>query len=95
MHKLTSTKRIESKKLIQRGTNNLNSIASQKFDISPNFVEENTQQDEKCCEFYDFCRLFKVQKYSERYKRNDIQQDNQKHKKLREPLVVGEKVFCP
>ena len=93
MHKLTSTKRIESKKLIQRGTNNLNSIASQKFDISPNFVEENTQQDEKCCEFYDFCRLFKVQKYSERYKRNDIQQDNQKHKKLREPLVVGEKVF--
>ena len=39
MHKLTSTKRIEPKNLIQCATNNLNSIASQKYGISPNFVE--------------------------------------------------------
>ena len=59
----------------------------------PNFVEENTQQDEKFREIYDFYRLVKVQKYVERYKRKDIRQDNKKRKKLREPLIVGEKVF--
>ena len=40
-----------------------------------------------------FYRLVKVQKYSERYKRNDIRQDDTNHKKLREPLAVGKKVF--
>ena len=44
MHKLTSTKRIEMKKLIQRATSNLNCIVSQKYGILPNFVEQNTQQ---------------------------------------------------
>ena len=93
MHKSTLTKRIEPKKLIHCGTNDLNSIASQKFRVSPNFVEENTQQDEKFCEIFDFYRLFKVQKYSERYKCNNIRQDDKKRKKLRYPLVVGKKVF--
>ena len=54
MHKLASNKRTEPKKLIQHATNNLNSIASQKHDVLPNFVEENTQQDEKFREIYDF-----------------------------------------
>ena len=58
-----------------------------------NFVEENTQQDEKFREIYDFYRLVKVQKYVERYKCNDIRQDNKKRKKLRVPLIVGKKVF--
>ena len=93
MHKLTLTKRIEPKKRIHCGTNDLNSIASQKFRVSPNFVEENTQQVEKFCEIFYFYRLFKVQKYSERYKCNDIRQDDKKRKKLRDPLVVGKKVF--
>ena len=93
MHKSTSTKRIEQKKLIQHATNNLNSIALQKYGVSPNFVEENTQQDEKLCEIYDFYRLVKVQKYAKKYKRNDIRQGDKKRKKLREPLVVGKKVF--
>ena len=93
MYNSTSTKRIEPKKLIQCATNNLNSIASQKYRVSPNFVDKNMQQDEKFCEIHDFCRLVKVQKYAKRYKRNDIRQDDKKHKKLRELLVVGEKVF--
>ena len=92
MHKSSSTKRIEPKKLIQCTTNNLNSIACQKFGVSPNFVEEITQQDEKTCKIYDFYRLVKVQKHVERYKPNDIRKDDKKHKKLREPLVIGEKV---
>ena len=93
MHKSSSTKRIEPKKLIQCTTNNLNSIACQKFGVSPNFVEEITQQDEKTCKIYDFYRLVKVQKHVERYKPNDIRKDDKKHKKLREPLVIGENVF--
>ena len=93
MRKLTSTKRIEPKKLIQHATNNLNSIALQKYGVSPNFIEENMQQDEKFCELYDFYRLVKVKKYAERDKLNNIRQDDKKRKKLREPLLVGEKVF--
>ena len=54
MHKLTTTKRIEPKKLIQHATNNLNSIASQKYDVLPNFVEENKQQDEKFHKIFNF-----------------------------------------
>ena len=75
MYKSTSSKRIESKKLIQHAINNLNSIASQKYGVSPNFVEENMQQHENFREIYDFCRLVKVQKYAERYKENNIRQD--------------------
>ena len=95
MHKSTSSERIEPKKLIHRATNNLNSIASQKCGVLPNFVEENMQQGEKFRGIYDFYMLVKVQKYAERFKRNDIRQDDEKRKKLREPLVVGEKVFVP
>ena len=54
MHKLTTTKRIEPKKLIQHATNNLNSIASQKYEVLPNFVEENNQQDEKFHKIFNF-----------------------------------------
>ena len=56
MHKWSSTKRIEPKKLIQCTTNNLNSIASQKYGVSPYLVEKNLQQDENFCEIYDFSR---------------------------------------
>ena len=36
MHKSTSTKRIEMKKLIQRATSNLNSLVSQKYGFYKN-----------------------------------------------------------
>ena len=93
MHKSTSTKRTEPKKLIQPATNNLNSIALQKYGISANFVEKNMQQNDKFCKIYDFHMLVNIQKFAERYKRNNIRQDDKKRKKLREPLVVCEKVF--
>ena len=54
MHKSTSTQRIEPKKLIQCTTINLNSIAPQKYGVSPNFVEENTQRDEKILQNFLF-----------------------------------------
>ena len=93
MHKSPSTKRIELKKLIQPATNNLNSITLQKYGVSANFIEKNTQQNDKFWKIYDFHRLVKVQNFAERYKRNNIRQDDKKRKKLREPLVVCKKVF--
>ena len=89
MHKSTSIKRTEPKKLIQHATNNLDSIVSQKYDVLPIFVEENTQQDEKCYEIYDFYKLVEVQKYAKKYKHNNIREDDKKRKKLRQPLVFG------
>ena len=94
MHKQSSTKRIEPKKLIQCAANNLNNIPSQKYGVSPNFVEENIQQDEKLRRIFDFYRLVKVQKYTERYKCNDIRKDDKKRETLRKPLLIGEKVFA-
>ena len=91
MHKSTSTKRIEPKKLIECANNNLNSIASQKYDVLSNFLEQDMQQDEKFRKIYDFYRLVKVQIYAQRYKRNDITQGDKKHENLREPLVGGKK----
>ena len=40
MHKFTSTKRIEPKKLIPRAANNLNSIASQKYGVLANLLKK-------------------------------------------------------
>ena len=82
MYKSPSTKRIELKKLIQPATNNLNSIALQKYGVSANFIEKNTQQNDKFWKIYDFHRLVKVQNFAERYKRNNIRQDDKKRKKL-------------
>ena len=53
----------------------MNKVASQKYGFSPDFVEEKTLNDEKFCEIYDFHRLVKVQKFAERYERNDIKSD--------------------
>ena len=80
-----------NQKIIQRATNNLNSIASQKYGVSPNFFEENTQQDEKFCKIYDSYRLVKVKKYAVRYKHSNIRQDDKKRKKLRELLLLTKK----
>ena len=75
LHKSTFSRRLEPKKIIQRAVKNMNKIASQKFGFSPDFVEEKTLNDEKFCEIYDFHRPVKVQKFAERYERNDIKSD--------------------
>ena len=44
-------------------------------------------------EIYDFYRIVKVSKDVARYKRNDIHLDKKSRKKLRSPLLIGEKVL--
>ena len=47
LHKWTSSRCSEPKKIIQRAVDNMNKIASQKYGFSPDFVEEKTLNDEK------------------------------------------------
>ena len=75
MHKSASSRRLEPKKLIQRAVDKMNKIASQKYGFSPDFEEEKTLNDEKFCEIYDFHRLVKVRKFSERSERSTIESD--------------------
>ena len=75
MHKSASSWRVEPKKLIQRAVDKMNKIASQKYGFSPDFEEEKTLNDEKFCEIYDFHRLVKVRKFSERSERSTIKSD--------------------
>ena len=82
LHKSTSSRRLEPKKLIQRAVNNMNKIASQKYGFSPDFVEEKILNDENFYQIYDFHRLVKVRKFAERYERSDIKSDGRFHKKL-------------
>ena len=93
LHKSTSSRRLEPKKLIQRAVNNMNKIASQKYGFPPDFVEEKTLNDEKFREIYDSHRPVKVRKYAERYERSDIKSDRRFHKKLRSPLEIDENVL--
>ena len=86
-------KELNQKKLIQCATNNLNSIASHKYVVLPNFVEENTQQDENFHKIYDFYRLVKVQKYAKRYKRNDIRKTIKNVKNQESHLSLVKKIL--
>ena len=71
----------------------MNKITSQKYGFSPDFVEEKTLNYEKFREVYDFHRLVKVQKISERYEHSNIKSDGRFRRKLRSPLEIGEKVI--
>ena len=64
-----------------------------KYEFEPEFIERESLKDENFKERYDFYRLNKVTKDSERYKRYDIKFDSRRKRKLREPLVIGENVL--
>ena len=93
LHKATKTKRFEPRKIIQKAANNKNLTTLQKYGLPPDTIEKKSLKNENFCEVYDFHRLFKVSRDAERYERHDINFDKKAHKKLRSPLVVGEKVL--
>ena len=47
LHKATSTKRFESRKLIRKAAENMNSINSQKHGYAPNAIEEKAVESER------------------------------------------------
>ena len=93
LHKSTKTTRLDSKKLIKNTVQNMNKTNSQKYDL-PETIEKKSLENKNVREIYDFHRLVKVSKNAERYKGNDIKFDKKSHKKLRCPLLVGEKVLA-
>ena len=64
-----------------------------KYGLEPEVIEKESLRNENFKERYDFHRLKQIAKASERYKRHDIAIDFKRKKKLREPLVVGERVL--
>ena len=69
----------------------MNNTNSQKYGYPPETVEKKSLSDNIFWEIYDFHRI--VSKDAARYKRNDIRLDKKSHKKLRSPLLIGEKVL--
>ena len=94
LHKATSTKRFDSRKLIRKAAENMNSVNSQKYDYAPNAIEEKAVESERFRDIYDFYRLVKVKQHAERYEHADVEKDKKLSRKLREPLKTGEKVLA-
>ena len=92
LHKATKSKRLDSKKLIINAVQNMNNTNSQKYGYPPETVEKKSLSD-IFREIYDFHRIVKFSKDAARYKCNDIRLDKKSRKKLRSPLLIGEKVL--
>ena len=93
LHKSMKTSRLDEKKLIRNAVQNMNNTNSQKYELSPNNIEKKAIENEDFREIYDFHRMVKVSKSAERYSRNDERLNKKSRKKLRRPLMVGEKVL--
>ena len=91
MHKGTSNKRFDSRKLIRLAVKNMSNIRSQKYGYAPDAIEEKALESKRFWEIYDFYRLVKVKQHAERYECADIKKDKVLRRKLREPLKIGEK----
>ena len=72
LHKTTSTKPFDLKKLICKAVENMNNARSQKHGYAPDAIEKKTAESEKFTYIYKFYRLVKVKQHAERYERADI-----------------------
>ena len=72
LHKTTSTKPFDLKKLICKTVENMKSARSQKHGYAPDTIEKKTAESEKFTYIYKFYRLAKVKQHAGRYERADI-----------------------
>ena len=94
LHKGTSTKRFNSRKLIRKAAENMNSVNSHKHSFAPNAIEEKAVESERFRDIYNFQKLVKAKQHAERYERADVEKDKKLGRKLREPLKIREKVLA-
>ena len=73
-------------------TTNMNKTKSTKYQTEPEEVERKSLKDDNFREKFDFYRIEKVGKSSKRTKKYLIKKDSNK-RKLRQPLMIGEKVL--
>ena len=78
--------------IIKKTTTNMNKTKSTKYQIETEEVEKKSLKDDNFREKFDFYRIEKVGKSNKRTKIYLIKKDSNK-KKLREPLMIGEKVL--
>ena len=71
----------------------MNKTNSEKYGLLPETIEKKSLSDDVFREIYDFHRIVKASKDADRYKRYDLRQDKKFKRKLREPLLLGEKVL--
>ena len=74
-------------------TANMNIQSSKKYGFSPEEVEKKALQSERFRTVYNMHRLEKTHKLNQRQDRYDKKKYDRKRKKLRENLIIGEKVY--
>ena len=74
-------------------TANMNVRPSKKYGFSPEEVEKRALESERFRNVYNMHRLEKTHKLNQRQDRYDKKKYDQKRKKLRENLSIGEKVY--
>ena len=96
--KLLSQKlKISSKKIIEMSTANMNILPSKKYGFSPEEVKKRvikkSLKSNRFRTIYNMHRLEKTNKLNQRLDRYDKKKYNRKKKKLRENLMIGERVY--
>ena len=89
----TVQKQIDAKKLIQKATDNLNSVMSAQYGYPPEKIEVKSLKNDQFRDIYDFYRLIKVKQNSDKVERMELKKDRFNKRKLRVSLVLGEKVL--
>ena len=78
--------------IIKKAITNINKTKTTKYQIEPEGVERKSLEDDNFRQKLDFYRIEKVGKSNIRTKRYLIKKDSNK-RKLRQPLMIGEKVL--
>ena len=91
LHKAASTKRFDSRKLIRKAAENMNSVNLQKYGYAPNAIEKKAVEGKRFRDIYSFYRLVKVKQHAERYERADVEKDKKLRKKLRDRSKLEKK----
>ena len=72
----------------------MNNINSQKYGYAPNAIEGKAVENKRFREIHGFYRFIKVNQHTEGHEHTDVETDTKLHRKLREPLKIGEKVLA-
>ena len=86
-------KRIKPNELIRKATDNLHRTQSAKYGFSPDQVEENSLENDNFTDLYDVRRLVRLKEAKERIEMSETNKNDQKRRKLIDPLDIGEKVL--
>ena len=93
-HKATKASWVDPRKLIRNAVQSMNNTNSQKYGLLSEKIEEKSLESKKFQEVYDFQRMARVSKDADRYELVDISADKKSRRKLRSPLMIGEKVLA-